>query len=128
MSHCEECERLAESLSDGTRWVLAHETQTCIWESPASLPEVATRDASSVASFCCEEHAIEGVEHYLLQAGARAQWSDVRTIDTCARCGADFETARAHRVLVLSTCAIEGEDVQQYDVQYVARFCNNCLP
>jgi len=128
MSHCEECERLRQSLFDGTRWVLTHETQTCIWESDTSLPEVAIGEATSFAHFCCEEHAIEGVEQYLLQAGARAQWSDVRPVDTCARCGQDFETARAHQVLVLSTCAIEGEDVQQYDVQHIARFCNNCVP
>ena len=102
MSDCEDCNALMATLFDGTRWVLAHETQTCIWESPASLAEVAVKDRSSFAYFCCEEHAIEGIEQHLLQAGATAQWSDVRPIDTRA-----LRRGFRHRAAAQSACAFD---------------------
>lgn len=128
MTDCKKCEYLMENWGDGTRWSLVNETQVCIWESPNDMPEVDIQDAVDIASYCGEEHALNGLKDYLLQINAVAQWSDVRPIETCACCEEDFDTTQPHKVLVLSRDVIDGDDIQQFDVKYAARFCNQCTP
>ena len=128
MSNCNKCEALTEKWGDGTRWSLVNEIQVCICKSPAEVSEVDVQDAVQIASYCCEEHALEALSDYLQQINAVAQWSDIGPIETCACCQADLDTTRPHRVIVLSRDVIDGDDVQEFDVQYPARLCNKCEP
>lgn len=128
MRNCKKCESLMEKWDDGTRWVLTNETQVCIWDSRTDTSEVDIQDAESFAYYCCEAHALEGIKDHLLQISAEAKWSDVRPIESCACCNADFDTTRPHKVLVLSRDVVDGDDVQLFDINYPARFCNKCVP
>ncbi len=128
LNDCKKCEALMESQGVGPLWVLVAETQSCLWTAPDEIPEIKIQDAAQLGSYCCEEHALEAVNDYLLQVGATATWSDVRPIESCASCGLDFDTKQPHKVLVLSFEEVEGGSVQQLDVSYAARFCRGCVP
>lgn len=126
MKYCKKCE-VAE-MSTGTIWVLANETQMCIWASPTEMPEVDIENAVSFAYYCSEQHAKEAIAEYLLQIGATEQWSSVRPIETCASCEQDFDTTTWHQVLVLSEENGPITNPEPIDYWYVARFCNKCVP
>lgn len=128
---CPKCDALnAEDENlNGRRWELSDETQVCIWSSPTATPEIDFLGVVQVLDyFCCEEHALRGVNKYLTLAGATAQWSDVRPVETCACCGTDFDTTRWHKVLALSVEEGPLYDPDYIDVTYPARFCNKCVP
>ena len=128
MNHCSKCDAvtLAENRGDEPVWVLAIEDQRCIWESPTSMPEVDINYAAELGCYCCEDHAVLAAGDYLLQAGAKAQWSDVRPIETCACCEEDFDATQRHKVLALSVEQGSMFDLEVLGVKYVARFCNTC--
>jgi hypothetical protein len=126
MNYCEKCKEAA--LGTGVRWVLLDEIQKCIWESPTCIPEVDIESATFLHYYCCEQHAMKGVDEYLSQVGAKAQWSDVRPIETCACCDEDFDTTTWHRVLTLSIEKGLDTDPVIIDATYVARFCTKCVP
>ncbi len=125
----EDCYKCGVPLGMGIHWTIGNEIQRCIWESPESMPEVDIQSGESFAYYCCEQHAMEATEEYLLQVGATAQWSDVRPIETCACCGRDFDTTKWHKVLVLyqerGSILINPEMIH---IDYVARFCADCVP
>jgi hypothetical protein len=128
MSECEKCKALEDDWGDDKVFVLCMETQMCIWESPTSLPEVDIQEATCLSCYCCKEHAMDGVQKYLLQVGAKPLWSDVRPIETCACCEKDFDATRSHKTLVLSVEEGPFTSPTTLEVEYVARFCNKCVP
>jgi len=61
--------------------------------------------------------------------GAKATYADVRPIEECAICGADFDTSRGHHhTLTVSEESGTEECPQVLNVWYVARFCQSCCP
>jgi hypothetical protein len=127
MSECKKCRTVSESL-EGELWGLRIETQRCIWKSPEALPEVGISGAYTFMAYCCEAHALKGVQEYLFQVGANALWSDVRPIETCACCGQDFDATAYHKVLVLAHEVIDKNEFDLIDIRYPARFCIDCVP
>jgi len=122
MDKCDKCDSV---LDEDRRWTIAIETQKCIWGSPTSLPEVDIQFADGLGIYCSEQHANEKIAEYLLLAGAKATWADVRPIELCACCGTDFDTTDWHKVLTLIE---ENADFKPRSVKYAARFCQACVP
>jgi len=93
------------------------------------MPEVDIQFGDGIGTYCSEEHAMVAVNEYLLLVGADAQWSDVRPIETCACCHKDFDTTTSwHKVLTLIEESGEPPDLSIGTVEYVARFCQKCVP
>ena len=122
------CDICAAPLGTGVRWSVSIETQKCIWESPDSMPVVDFQEAYCFGLFCSENHAMETVNDYLMQVGADALWSNVRPIETCACCKNDFETIVWHKVLALQIERGPLHALEPLEVEYVARFCQKCVP
>jgi len=74
------------------------------------------------------DEALAGIDKYLAQVGATAEWSDVRPIETCACCKGDVDTLKSHKVLSLCTEIWPDDDVILLGIDYPARFCNDCVP
>lgn len=119
---------LPECTTDDRRWLLVIEIQKCCWASPEEMPEVDIQYAEVIASYSCEQDAYTALNKYLNQVSATAQWSDVRPVETCACCGADLDTTKWHKVLVLSVEEGNPYNPDFVDVKYPARFCNGCVP
>lgn len=110
------------------RWVLMEEIQACIWESAEVIPAVDIEGSIELDHYCNAQDALHAVDRYLTVAGASAQWSDVRPIETCACCGADFDTTKWHKVLTLTVEEGAFDDPKVLDAAYPARFCTKCVP
>lgn len=127
---CQECDALSQEDEKclDKRWVLSVETQACMWTSPDAFPIVDISDAQVLAYHCSEAHAMESVQNYLRDAGARVSWADVRPVETCACCGEDFDASKWHKTLSLTVEAGRFDDPDVLDASYPARFCNRCVP
>lgn len=123
--NCEICDK---NIGTDLRWVLADETQMCIWTGPDEMPEIDFREVVLIGYYCCEQHADEACNKYLTLAGAKATWADVRPTEVCSICEADFNTNSWHRVLTLSQERGDEDNPEIVDVEYVARFCPQCIP
>ena len=116
-----------ETSNAGHRWVLLIETQKCLWTSP-DAPEVHIAFAEELASYSCEQDALQAIDRYLSAIGALVKWSDVRPIEECARCGADIDTTKQHKVLTMAIEVMAVDAPVTLEAEYPARFCNSCSP
>ncbi len=118
---------IGPDVATGRRWVLLEETQACIWGSADAMPAVDIEGSVELEHYRTPQDALRAVEDYLTVAGATAQWSDVRPIETCACCDADFDTTKWHKVLTLTVEEGPLDDPEVLDEAYPARFCNSCV-
>lgn len=113
----------------GTRFVLWDEIQRCLWSSAESMPEVDIAMGSELDQYADQDSAMAAALKLLSTIGATATYADVRPIEECAKCGADFDTSRGHHhVLVVSEESGPETAPEELNVWYVARFCPSCCP
>lgn len=110
-----------------SRWVLALNIQKSIWTSN-QLPEIAIQYETVLGYYCNQQNIYKAVEDYLLHAGAKTQWSDVRPIEICACCEEDLDTTSWHQVLSVTEEQGAEDAPTVVDGEYPARFCTNCVP
>lgn len=108
------------------RFELLNEVQACLWRSPADVPEVEVRYAEIIESFLSYEDALLAAKKLLATVHAQPTFADVRPIEECAKCGADFDTRNSHHTLVISEESGDQTNPQIVQVWYVARFCCGC--
>jgi hypothetical protein len=113
-------------------WSVVHEPQRCIWASPSERPEIDIYPhATDLRRHGDQEAAVSWLLSFLAGLGAEATWADVRPIEECAKCKADFPTAERHSCVTLlhEWLTPDGEpdtDQGPLGCEYVARFCPTC--
>lgn len=110
------------------RYSLQDSVERTIWSAPNEMPEVDVAYAEDMATFCCEAHAMQGVDDHMKALGGRPTWADVRPLEECAVCGCDFDTNSRHHAMVLVCETGEALEPQMLDLKYAARICGTCNP
>lgn len=119
-------------MSHTTHFFISVEDQCVTWPAAGGLPEVDIGMETVLAYFDTKAEAHQALRAYLAATGARALWSDVRPIETCACCGVDIATSERH--MVISISEEEKNDIDPFmpgrpvDWAYPARFCTSCVP
>jgi len=125
-----DCRHCQTSLADSrTRLALTDATQRIVWNDAGEVPQIAIREATEFAYFCCSGHARAEVRSMLALIGAEPKWADARPVEACAACGADIDTSHWHRVLGITDerGPLHSPDTKTL-VQCPARFCSSCNP
>jgi hypothetical protein len=119
-------------MNHATHFIISVEDQCVVWPADGGMPEIDIGMETVLAYFATKTEALQALHDYLAAVGARALWSDLRPIETCACCGADFNTGQRHMVVSLSEEEINEHDPEMpgrpVDWAYPARFCTTCVP
>lgn len=109
-----------------SRFVLLDEKQATIWRTPSDIPEIDITLASVLATFATYREALQAAEKLLIGKSATPTWADVRPIEECAHCGADFDTRQRHHALALTEESGDETNPKVLQGWYVARLCPAC--
>jgi hypothetical protein len=108
------------------RYVLLDEVQRCIWNSPSEVSEIAISIAYAIDDYATGMEAIAAAEKLVIAMGGSTTYADVRPIEECAICGADFDTTRLHHTITVSHEEGPTDSPTILAVSYVARICARC--
>lgn len=129
MSSAMECGHCTVTINEtADRQTLCLEDSTIIWRAAGAEPEVDIAAADVLDYYCCEADALAAIDSLLASVNARPTWSDVRPIEQCAACGADFATSTRHLAIALLVESGPEEDPKTASARYPAHFCKACTP
>lgn len=109
-------------------WFVLMSNERTVWSAPDAMLEVAPSEAFEL--YRCEDEA-EARAH-LVELLSRTGLTDItdadiRPIEECGACGADFDTRQPHVAVILELCHGTPEEPRSEHVEYRSRCCPRCV-
>lgn len=121
------CEVCNVDLGKDVRYVVTENIRKVDWNEP-DMPSLQVVDCLSQFYFCSVEHALAYVIDYLSEHVSNLQMSEVKPMDKCVICGAEFSTQEWHLALTLTVERGSRDAVEFISGAHMAGFCPCCVP